>query len=193
MLNDLDQMELWPQWRKTDNRSCAQADTCGNPVTGIQLFLCKGHRSASSTSNEGSETFWRQDIKLIQLKPGLCFCVAAWRGFGVYSVTEHSKFCLEGTCCSAVHSQATRGLWLCLYGSWQSNVRILGFLVVREEIMATKLERLWYWTTNVVTLNVEPQVKTFAKVACLSPGPFWFMLLTQKHKPGLLHQKIKPV
>ena len=29
-------------------------------------------------------------------------------------VVEHSEFCVEGTCCSAIHRHAARGVWLCV-------------------------------------------------------------------------------
>lgn len=51
-----------------------------------------------------------------RVKPGLFFLR---HGDGVATAqilrcTEHSKFCIEGTRCSAIHCQATGGLWLYL-------------------------------------------------------------------------------
>lgn len=50
-----------------------------------------------------------------------------------------------------------------------------GFLLVRQRIMATELEMMFLKMElieieqkNIVTPNVEAQVKTFAKVVCLS-------------------------
>lgn len=35
----------------------------------------------------------------------------AW--FRLYGIIEHLKFYVEGTRCSGIHNQVTRGLWLC--------------------------------------------------------------------------------
>lgn len=67
-------------------------------------------------------------------KTGLCFwvMVKAWLRHGPHAAIEHSKFCVEGTRCSEIHHDATRGFRA-----------VSGFLPVRQWTMATAMEQVF--------------------------------------------------
>ena len=94
---------------------------------------------------------------------------------------EHSKFCVEGMRCSAIH-HAARGVWLCV--CVVSGV-IAESLLFFQSQLTTVNNGNWggaavfavgvhqYWRTNAYIANVEAQAteKTFAEVVCTATKP----------------------
>lgn len=90
-------------------------------------------------------------------KPGLYFGIAAVQP-RLTAVNEDSLFCVEGTCGSATHRQATRGLYL-----WSVSGRSRNR--VKVGVFGDKVNRC---ARNAAIPNVEAQMTALAQVSVQS-------------------------